>query len=159
MTELPGITVDETNRIASLGAFFYLVMDIIIHFGVFWHLREEIDAKGWVLLTAIALDAVVLAAFAAMKWQSDPLIVLVGIVGMGLAFSVVRVFLGRNPARQGAQDGHWKRLDPPITGGGSLQRVIGRLARHGPRSSPHGPRISGGYRDGNRPGLWNDCPG
>lgn len=53
----------DLSRIASLGAFFYLVMDMIIHFGVFRHLREEIGAKGWVLLTAIAFDAVVLAAF------------------------------------------------------------------------------------------------
>ncbi len=87
----------DLSRIASLGAFFYLVMDMIIHFGVFRHLREEIGAQGWVLLTAIALDAVVLAAFAAMKWQSDPLIVVVGIVGMALVFLFVRMFLARNP--------------------------------------------------------------
>ena len=29
----------DLSRIASLGAFFYLVMDMIIHFGVFRHLR------------------------------------------------------------------------------------------------------------------------
>jgi hypothetical protein len=96
----------DLSRIASLGAFFYLVMDMIIHFGVFRHLREEIGAKGLVLLTAISLDTVVLAAFAAMKWQSDPLIVVVGIVGMALVFLFVRVFLARNPVREGAQDHH-----------------------------------------------------
>jgi amino acid transporter len=96
----------DLSRIASLGAFFYLVMDMIIHLGVFRHLREEIGAKGWVLLTAIALDAVVLAAFATMKWQSDPLIVVIGIVGMALVFLFVRVFLARNPARESAHDDH-----------------------------------------------------
>ena len=42
----------------------------------------------------IALDAVLLAAFAAMKWQSDPL------------FLFVRIFLPRNPAREGAHYDH-----------------------------------------------------
>jgi amino acid transporter len=96
----------DLSRIASLGAFFYLVMDIIIHWGVFRHLRQEIGAQGWVLLTAIALDAVVLAAFAAMKWQSDPLIVGIGIVGMALVFLFVGFFLSRNPVREGAHDHH-----------------------------------------------------
>jgi hypothetical protein len=81
-------------------------MDMNIHLGVFRQLREEIGARGWVLLTAIVLDAVVLAAFAAMKWQSDPLIVVIGIVGMALVFLFVRVFLARNPAREGAHDDH-----------------------------------------------------
>jgi amino acid transporter len=96
----------DLSRIASLGAFFYLVMDMIIHLGVFLHLRKEIGARGWVLLTAIALDAVVLVAFAAMKWQSDPLIVMIGLVGMALVFLFVRVFLGYNPIRKGDHDHH-----------------------------------------------------
>lgn len=94
----------DLSRIASLGAFFYLVMDIIIHWGVFRHLREEIGAQGWVLLTAIALDAAVLAAFAAMKWQSDPLIVVLGATGMALVFLFVGIFLARNPAPEDAHD-------------------------------------------------------
>ena len=52
------------------------------------------------------LVIVVLAAFAAMKWQSDPLIVVVGVVGMALVFLFVRVFLARNPVREGAHDHH-----------------------------------------------------
>jgi len=96
----------DLSRIASLGAFFYLVMDITIHWGVFRHLREEIGAQGWVLLTAIALDAAVLAAFAAMKWQSDPLIVVLGATGMALVFLFVGIFLARNPAPEDAHDHH-----------------------------------------------------
>ncbi len=94
----------DLGRIASLGAFFYLVMDIMIHWGVFRHLREEIGARVWVLLTAILLDAVVLAAFAAMKWQSDQLIVVIGLVGMALVFLFVRVFLARNLVREDDHD-------------------------------------------------------
>jgi amino acid transporter len=98
----------DLSRIASLGAIFYLVMDIIIHLGVFRQLRDEIGARGWVLLTAIVLDAVVLAAFAAMKWQSDPLIVVIGLVGMALVFLFVRVFLARNRVREDYHDHHRK---------------------------------------------------
>ncbi|MDQ7813046.1 MAG: amino acid permease, partial [Brevundimonas sp.] len=96
----------DLSRIASLGAFFYLVMDMIIHWGVFRHLRREISARGWVLLMAIALDAVVLAAFVAMKWRSDPLIVVIGAVGMALVFLFVRIYLARNPVTEGAHDRH-----------------------------------------------------
>ena len=87
----------DLSRIASLGAFFYLVMDILIHWGVWRTLREEIGAHGWVLLTAIGLDAVVLAAFAALKWQSDPLIVVIAIAGMTAVFLFERIFLALNP--------------------------------------------------------------
>jgi hypothetical protein len=48
----------------------------------------------------------VLAAFATMKWQTDPLIVVIGLIGMALVFLFVRVFLARNPVREGAPDDH-----------------------------------------------------
>ena len=98
----------DLSRIASLGAFFYLVMDMIIHAGVYRNLCHEIGARGWVMLTAIALDAVVLTAFAAMKWQSDPLIVILGVIGMALVFAFVGVFLARNPVGETDHDQHKK---------------------------------------------------
>jgi amino acid transporter len=94
----------DLSRIASLGALFYLVMDIIIHWGVYRYVRHEIGARGWVLLTAIALDVVVLAAFLAVKWTSDPMIVVVGVVGIVLVFVFERIFLKRNPVDEGAHD-------------------------------------------------------
>ena len=87
----------DLGRIASLGAFFYLVMDMLIHWGVFRNLRTQVGARGWVLLTAIGLDAVVLAAFAGMKWQADPWIVLIALVGMAVVFGFEHVFLRRHP--------------------------------------------------------------
>jgi amino acid transporter len=96
----------DLSRIASLGAFFYLVMDMIIHAGVYRNLRQEIGARGWVMVTAIVLDAVVLTAFASIKWQSDPLIVILGIIGMTLVFAFVGVFLARNPASEGDHNPH-----------------------------------------------------
>ncbi|MCQ0988274.1 APC family permease [Jiella marina] len=83
----------DLSRIASLGAFFYLVMGMLIHFGVFRNLRQDIGASGWILLTAIALDGLVLAAFALMKWQADPAIVVIAICGISVVFAFEAVFL------------------------------------------------------------------
>ncbi|GAW37088.1 inner membrane transport protein YbaT [Roseovarius sp. A-2] len=95
----------DLSRIASLGVFFYLVMDILIHWGVWRRLREEIDARGWVLLMAIALDVIVLIAFATLKWQSDPLIVIIALSGMTVVFLFERVFLALNPPPREATHG------------------------------------------------------
>ncbi|HBZ44638.1 MAG TPA: amino acid permease [Maritimibacter sp.] len=91
----------DLSRIASLGAFFYLVMDILIHWGVWRHLRQEIGAKGGILLMAIGLDAIVLGAFTVIKWQSDPTIVLVALAGMAAVFTFVHVFLRLHPPAGG----------------------------------------------------------
>ena len=95
----------DLSRIASLGAFFYLVMDVLIHWGVFRNLRETIGARGWVMLTAIGLDAVVLAAFAALKWQTDRPIVLIALAGMAAVFGFERVYLARRRPRTETHDG------------------------------------------------------
>ena len=84
----------DLSRIASLGAFFYLVMDMAVHWGVWSRLRNEINARGWVILTALALDAVVVAAFTILKWQSDPMIVVYAITGIVAVFIYERFYLG-----------------------------------------------------------------
>lgn len=61
----------DLSRIASLGAIFYLVMDIIIHWGVFKHLRKDVGANPIILITAMVLDAIVLVAFLWVKGTSD----------------------------------------------------------------------------------------
>ncbi|HDZ73670.1 MAG TPA: APC family permease [Aurantimonas coralicida] len=94
----------DLSRIASLGAFFYLVMDILIHWGVFRRLRHEIGASGWVLIVAIFLDALVLGVFGVMKLQSDPLIVVIAVVAIAAVFAYERVFLSRWTAETGHAD-------------------------------------------------------
>lgn len=99
----------DLSRIASLGAFFYLVMDILIHFGVYRTLRREIGANGWILIAAIALDTIVLGVFGAMKLQSDPLIVGIAIAAMATVFIFERFYLGRWTAfgeNKGHSHGH-----------------------------------------------------
>lgn len=72
----------DLSRIASLGAIFYLVMDIVIHWGVFRYLREEVEAQGWILLSALFFDVVVLGAFLKMKANSDPWIIFIAFGGI-----------------------------------------------------------------------------
>lgn len=82
-------------------------MDILIHWGVWRTLREDFGVRGRVLLTAIALDRVVLAVFAALKWQGDPLIVVIALAGMAAGFLFERVFLALNPPpREAARGDH-----------------------------------------------------
>jgi len=83
----------DLSRIASLGAIFYLVMDFAIHFGVFRHLRHDIDAKGWVLGLAMALDLTVLAAFVGIKAQHDGVVLVWGIGGVLMIFLLEWAFL------------------------------------------------------------------
>ena len=48
----------DLSRIASLGAIFYIVMDIVVQWGVLRHLRDEIAANAVVVGSAIVLDVV-----------------------------------------------------------------------------------------------------
>ena len=95
----------DLSRIASLGAFFYLIMDMLVHWGVFRHVRHEIGANGVILLCAIAFDAIVLAAFTTMKLGSDPLIVLYAALGITSVFLSERIYLSRWTA-PGPDSGH-----------------------------------------------------
>lgn len=85
----------DIGRIASLGAVFYLVMDIAIHWGVFRHLKDDVGARGWVLLGAIALDVVVLGAFLVIKAMNDPLIIAVSLGGIVAIVAFERFYLAR----------------------------------------------------------------
>lgn len=62
----------DLSRIAALGAICYLVMDAVVHWGVFRHLRRRVGARAWVLLGAVALDALMLAALGWLKLRQDP---------------------------------------------------------------------------------------
>ncbi|NIQ97253.1 MAG: APC family permease [Desulfuromonadales bacterium] len=83
----------DLSRIASLGAIFYIIMDMAIHWGVFRHLRREIEAKGTILIAAIVLDAVVLGAFLWVKVRSDLLVIWAAAIGLIIVFAGERLFL------------------------------------------------------------------
>ncbi len=83
----------DLSRIASLGAIFYIIMDIAIHWGVLRHLRKEVKANAAILITAIILDVIVLGAFLWVKAQSDMLVIWASLVGLALIFAGERIFI------------------------------------------------------------------
>jgi len=83
----------DLSRIASLGAIFYLTMDVILQWGVLKNLREKINVNSAIVITAILLDLVVLSAFVWIKASSDLLVIVVSIVLMFLVFIGERWFL------------------------------------------------------------------
>ena len=93
----------DLSRIASLGAFFYLVMDMVVQWGVFRFRRKEIGAVAPVLLMALAFDAVVLVAFTSMKLESDPAVVRYAGFAIVAIFAFERIYLSRWIAPQTAR--------------------------------------------------------
>lgn len=83
----------DLSRIASLGAIFYLIMDIAIHWGVLRRLREKVKANCLIVTTAIVLDVVVLAAFLIIKAQSDMMVIYASLAGFILIFGGERLFM------------------------------------------------------------------
>lgn len=83
----------DLSRIASLGAIFYLVMDMAVHWGVLRHLRREVGANATILLTALLLDAVVLAALIFVKASSDVVVLYTAALGFILIFGGEWLFL------------------------------------------------------------------
>lgn len=83
----------DLSRIASLGAILYLVMDIMIHWGVLRHMRKDIQANAFIIITAIILDVVVLGAFIWVKGSQDVLVVIVAAVLITLIFIGEKLFL------------------------------------------------------------------
>ena len=85
----------DLGRIASMGAIFYLVMDVIIHWGVLRRLREDVGANPAVLISAILFDLVALGAFLVMKAMSDPAIIAISTAGILGIFVFEKLYLGR----------------------------------------------------------------
>ncbi len=85
----------DLSRIASLGAIFYIVMDIAVHWGVIRYVREEVNAKVWIPIAAILLDLAILGSFLWMKATSDVAVLWVALPSMILIFAAERWFLVR----------------------------------------------------------------
>ncbi len=83
----------DLTRIASIGAIFYLIMDIAIHWGLYRHLRKKVDFMPIIPVIAIVLDIVVLAAFLYIKYLNDPLVLIVAASGIILIFVAERFFM------------------------------------------------------------------
>lgn len=90
----------DLSRIAALGAVFYLVMDIAVHWGVLARLRGAINANPVILVAAIALDSAVLAAFLVVKARSDMLIIWIALAAVAAIFAGERWFIRRHGPRR-----------------------------------------------------------
>lgn len=86
----------DLSRIASLGAIFYITMDIAVHWGVFRHLRKKINANAFILISAIIFDVVVLSAFLIVKARTDMMVIYASLIGMLFIFIGERFFLRSN---------------------------------------------------------------
>lgn len=86
----------DLSRIAAMGAFFYLVMDIAIHWGLLRRLRVEVAANPVILIVAILLDLLVLGALLVVKGGSDPLLLAVTAIAFLVIFAGEKWFLAWN---------------------------------------------------------------
>jgi amino acid transporter len=83
----------DMSKIAALGAIFYVVMDLIVHWGVIKYLRKDVGANLIILITTIALDFVVLGALIWIKIRTDTVILLVSFVGFVLIYLGEKLFI------------------------------------------------------------------
>lgn len=94
--------VFDLSRIASLGAIFYIIMDIVIHWGVFRYLRKEVKANAAILIAAILLDVIVLGVLLWVKAQSDMLAIWASLLGLVLIFGGTNFY--KSEPRQGKNE-------------------------------------------------------
>lgn len=90
----------DLSRIAAIGAIFYIVMDMAIHWGVLRHLRRDVGANAGILIAALVMDAAVLGALLITKGANDPLVLIVTAAGFALIFGGEFWFL-RNIRKEG----------------------------------------------------------
>ncbi|MWW25999.1 APC family permease [Algibacter lectus] len=83
----------DLTRIASIGAIFYLIMDIAIHWGLFIHLKKEVKFNPIIPIIAILMDVIILGAFIYMKYLNDPFVLIVSAIGIVLIFLSQYIFM------------------------------------------------------------------
>lgn len=85
----------DLSRIASIGAILYLIMDMIVHWGLLKHLRKKVGANPLILTMALLFDSIVLGAFLWTKATTDIFIVIVSAIFIGLIFIGEHFFIKR----------------------------------------------------------------
>lgn len=94
----------DLSRIAALGAIYYLIMDIAIHWGLLTKLRSKIDFNPAIVVIAIVLDVVVLAAFVWVRASTDMLSLYVAGAGIVLIVVGERVLMRSHTRPDGTMD-------------------------------------------------------
>jgi len=93
----------DLSSIASLGAIFYLVMDILFQWGILRNLRKKVKANSAIIITAILFDVIVLSSFIWVKAKSDITVIIVALVAMTLIILGERWFLTTNKHNQDSE--------------------------------------------------------
>lgn len=83
----------DLTRIASIGAIFYLIMDIAIHWGLFRHLKNKVKFNPIIPIIAIIMDVVILGAFLYLKYITDPFVIIVATIGIIIIFLFQYLFM------------------------------------------------------------------
>ena len=83
----------DLSRIAALGAIFYIVMDMAVHWGILRHLKPRVAASTPILITALVMDGIVLVALIAVKAASDMVVLYAAVIGMAAIFLGEWLFL------------------------------------------------------------------
>ncbi len=85
----------DLTRIASLGAIFYIVLDMVVHWGVLTRIRKDVKANPIIVSFALLFDVIILGAFLWIKATSDLFVVVLSVVLMVLIFAGEKWFLHR----------------------------------------------------------------
>ncbi len=82
----------DLTRIASLGVFLYLIMDMMIHYGLAHKMKDEIKVNRWIVWTAFILDFIILMGFLYIKITTDLLVVIVAAIIIIILFIIQNIF-------------------------------------------------------------------
>jgi amino acid transporter len=83
----------DLTRIASIGAIFYIVMDIVVHWGVLTKIRKDVKANPVIVSIALLFDVIILGAFLWIKATTDLFVVVLSCVMLVLIFAGEKLFL------------------------------------------------------------------
>ncbi len=94
----------DLTRIAAIGAIFYLLMDIAVHWGLVRHLRGTLDFNPVIPSIAIIFDVVILTTFVLLKFNTDPLVIAVSVIGFAIIVVAQKLFMISHTDSDGKMD-------------------------------------------------------
>ncbi len=94
----------DLRRIAALGAVYYLLMDLAIHWGLLRRLRNRIKFRPTIVVVAMILDVVVLGAFLWVNASADALGLWVAATGIVMIVAGERLFMRSHTGPDGTMD-------------------------------------------------------
>ncbi len=100
----------DLSRIAALGAFAYLALDMVIHYGHLRHLREETGAKPAPLIAAIVVDAVVFTGFFVYRIRTDWVVIAAFIAFAALVAGGETLYMRRYSDADGTMESHQEAM-------------------------------------------------